>query len=276
MSRPPNLCIYCGQPGVTKEHIWGQWAIKHNLVKGDRSEHWVEIPVGTETRKGENRRKGALNRNGTSRHQSLRIACRPCNNGWMSDIVKNAAPTLKNMNYGYWGKPTPEEAMALAKWITLTSMSLEHADRASGAVTFEDRNRFRQDQEISRHWRIAVGQGRTPLWDSWYHRSMRIEDSVWSGNPNVHVTAFYFGSLFALSYYCEHPIPFDFSWVAKDMGLVPLWPDFPDQLSRPFRNQPPNAVDLVISRFSDVWKAVVESYDPDAERFWRLPWPNES
>ena len=92
-----SSCIYCGRSDhMTEEHIWADWLRqyiprdmpRHKLVSAvvhsDLSKNTVDI------------RK----REGDPHSRKLKIACRDCNNGWMSRLQTNAKPYLVPMLLG--------------------------------------------------------------------------------------------------------------------------------------------------------------------------------
>ena len=224
MSQPQQLCVYCGNPGVTKEHIWGKWSRKLAPNAPANNEHVIVRPrLGD---KNATMTKGAMNRPGNPRSQTLKIACRWCNGGWMKKIVDDAIPILTELSQDIWLELSDDSRRRLAAWIVLFTMSHEYADRETVCVSASDRDNFRKSGVPSSHWRIAIGRIEpVPDVDSGIHRAIELApDVVWSGHRRSQVTAFVFGKLLAVSYYSECPFSFSFEAHAREMKLRTLWP----------------------------------------------------
>lgn len=255
MSRPQNLCVYCGKPGVTKEHYRGAWSNKHAPLKHTRTEHIVSLPIDSDPNLVFSREKGPGSRPGAPRSQTLKIACKSCNTGWMKKIVDKSIPILTNMNYGYWGNPEQEDIIALASWITLYTMSHEFVDRPTVCISPKERSEFMESCIPSLHWNIAIGCTDTALWnDRTFHRSFYVVGAIPNNiNPKAQITVFQFGRLLALSSYAEFNIDIDFDKYAKSMDLSPIWPSVPKRLSKPFGVHSDASVDIIVSRMTDIF-----------------------
>lgn len=192
MSRPPNLCVYCGKPGITKEHIRGAWSAKYGR-RFERTAHTVSIPSVFNHNIQMNVKKGAADRPGGPRSLTLKIACKACNEGWMKAIQDEARPILKLMMHGYWGTPDNKELISLVRWIILFNMSYEFIDRKTVCIDFEERDRFRKTLEPSDDWQIAIGYADTIAWDDRaFHRALDTVTPRLEGNNKSQFTAFLF------------------------------------------------------------------------------------
>lgn len=97
MSRPQAICVYCGKPGRTKEHLWGKWSIKHfpsfhksSVHKVVRYPHVTGFPLPLHL-------KGALTRQGPTRSLTIKAPCERCNTGWMKGITDRNISILKKL-----------------------------------------------------------------------------------------------------------------------------------------------------------------------------------
>ena len=249
MSRPPNICVYCGSAGVTKEHIRGAWSVRHaprlgrtshTLVKTDKFDPSIVL----------SQTKGPGDRPGTPRSQTLKIACRACNNGWMKDIVDRAIPIVGRMNYGYWGRIYEFEARALEHWVALFVMSYEFCDRSTVCISYDERQRFRLTSKLSDSWHIAIGYADISAWsDKTVHRAMRIIQEDGS-ESHACITVFLHGNLIALAFYCELNLWFDFKRVMLGIGLEVLSGRY-GQISKPFRVHSDYSVSGIVEYFSE-------------------------
>jgi len=246
MSKPPNRCVYCGLPGVTKEHIWGAWSRKHAPAKFPRNEHILERYHDFDIRGAKSSRKGHLDRPGTTRSQTMKIACGQCNSGWMKANVDAAIPTLTRMNYGYWGKITDYEAATLTRWIAQFSMSFEFADRDTVMIPQSVRTEFSKTNQLTGNWVIAIGvampvTGKEPA----FHRALGLTHTDGETEP-VQVTAFMFGMLLAVSFYSHFPTPSPVFSAISDMKLSVIFPLPSNGVVRPTWRHSEETVPIVV------------------------------
>src|SRR5215469_2737801 len=88
MARHPKQCVFCGTPGVTKEHVWGKWLKPYiprtmiNYRKFHVSQDGQIPDVKEELRAGD------------PRSLSVKCVCRTCNGGWMGDLQEAAKPVM--------------------------------------------------------------------------------------------------------------------------------------------------------------------------------------
>src|SRR3569623_507482 len=117
MSRPQRLCAYCSQPGTTKEHFWGKWSKKYLPHVTPRTTHYVsQNSRGPSGEVVSASGKGALDRPGDIRAQTLKVVCEDCNTRWMKAVNERAEPSLGRLAKGdWWGMSGPERA-AVAAW----------------------------------------------------------------------------------------------------------------------------------------------------------------
>jgi hypothetical protein len=84
-----KVCVFCGEPGVTREHIISTAVQKRMQLTGVE----IEIGVGEEEGDGEFRPVHGLNELVT------RKVCAACNSGWMSqlevDFLAAAGPLIE-------------------------------------------------------------------------------------------------------------------------------------------------------------------------------------
>lgn len=237
MSRPPKLCVYCGQPGVTKEHIRGDWSQKYALSRSKIFGHIVKRYQDGDYLSKSNSKDGHMKRPGGSRSTTLKIACGNCNRGWMKAIVDAAIPILKPLDFGFWGNLSDEDQQKIASWIALYTMSFEFGDRETVCVSQTERFLFRESSVPSHHWRIAIGYGNFFRDIDWtIHRAMSIHPEIsYDGHRKTQITAFSHGHLVAMSYYSESILFEEFTKIVQRSGLEPIWPRRDTILTKPFQ-----------------------------------------
>jgi len=120
-------CLYCGAVGdLTDEHIYGKWVPGHFGRSGGQRMHELARPVKSSMvvqvpmRQNKPRIERKDIYDGT-----VRNVCERCNNTWMSDIHKAAAPLVKMLAAGDWPDFTPEEQKALVRWAVVVAINRE-------------------------------------------------------------------------------------------------------------------------------------------------------
>lgn len=242
MAQFKQTCVYCMKPGVTKEHFWGKWTRNINaLAQGGTSQHrLVRWDDPTDFMGPRQVQKGGLNRPGTPRSQTLKIACGRCNGGWMSRMVENAKPILERLSKGAWSNLTTDERSILSAWAALFVSSYEYADVATTCLPQSERDWLRLNGYPSMNWRIAIGavdEART-LRDWVQHRALSLPHEIeWNGHRRMQITSQVFDQLYILSFWSEYPFLLDWSSFARWNGLHPIWPISGDPTGKPFFNQ---------------------------------------
>src|SRR5581483_5319964 len=132
--KPPSHCIFCGTKGeLTSEHIFGKWFRPNTRMTWDKTYHFTDR-VRTDPKTGEviqTMSLGKLNRPGMAHTHQLKLTCRSCNNGWMSEMQEAAKPHILEIANGAWPKLTKANMVAMANWATMATMCFEFADPAT-------------------------------------------------------------------------------------------------------------------------------------------------
>ena len=202
MSKAQKLCIFCGKPGVTKEHVWPAWllpylprdAVNHELLDETHYRTHVERAV---------RRHAGAPHSGT-----LRIVCRSCNNGWMSILQNEAKPILLPLVLGEPRTLFRKDQTILAAWMSMFAMVAEFRSKTERrvAVTPDQRRYLMDHRHPPAHWKIWIGHfQRAQLKGVYFHNVLPIhkvlgeEPTTADGYPlpNTQTTSMVAGKLFA-------------------------------------------------------------------------------
>jgi hypothetical protein len=117
-----NICIYCGNQGTSKEHVWPRW-IRYHAVKVMKIS-----PANFQTYLATNEHIGAepvqkLRKKGNSRLTlTINHPCEECNTGWMHDLEDAAIPIVKPMIEGKKTRLSEPEVRILRAWATKTAL----------------------------------------------------------------------------------------------------------------------------------------------------------
>lgn len=103
----PRVCVFCGGRPLTKEHLWPKWMGEAFPAMNEGADHFRTPPGG-----GPPKRWSA-----TPFSRTVRALCRPCNNGWMSEIERRTKPLLLPLFLGDSVELDPERQTILATWV---------------------------------------------------------------------------------------------------------------------------------------------------------------
>jgi hypothetical protein len=159
-----GLCVFCGRPGLSKEHVWPQWT--HEFVPRETAGRNVraagkvsmENPklVVTEMKR---ERQGSVNT------LQVRVVCKQhCNNGWMSILEERVKPILTPLMLGQSVELGQREETILATWITKTVMMFEFAYPKNVSSSTEQRRHVMNNQEPPPGWHIWIAHYHGEQW----------------------------------------------------------------------------------------------------------------
>jgi hypothetical protein len=125
MAQTRSICKFCGEAGSSNEHIIAKW-IGRLLSEG--------APPGTHYvfhHRSANPEAGIPEQDKTAKLPAYRTRafCKPCNNGWMSELEKQVRPTLEPLILGKPHTLSRDDQAVLAFWATKTLLgfqTLEH------------------------------------------------------------------------------------------------------------------------------------------------------
>lgn len=221
------------------------------MVSGTSTTHTVTRWQDPFTKAGAVTKKGALNRPGIARAQTLKVACHACNTGWMKRIVDESIPILTPLGRGEWFNLTSQQRITLASWIVMFSMSHEFADKETAVVSFGERQAFSHNGQPSENWCVAIGRFEPHIFrDLVFHRALLVRTGL-GEHAKGQVTAFEFGNLLMVSFYSEtRPASNLTNWF-RSLGLHPLWPLAHSDIRKPFIAFTYGAQDLVVESLTE-------------------------
>ena len=117
-----NICIYCGERGSSREHVWPQWLRKHASTVMKISPANFQTYLGTQesviAAPVHNWRKEGHSRLSLT----IQHPCEECNTGWMHDLEDAAIPILKPMIEGKKTRLSKPEVKIVRAWATKTAL----------------------------------------------------------------------------------------------------------------------------------------------------------
>ena len=165
-------CIYCGSyENMSREHIWADW-LREYVPREMERHSGITITVESDISKSTAKKD---KREGDFHARKLRIACRPCNSGWMSQLQEKAKPHLIPMLTGSSASFYRAEQTILAAWITMFVMTAEHLDTDGGVITQKERTWLKNRQRPPANWRIWIGKYEQPATTKrWMHAKLNV------------------------------------------------------------------------------------------------------
>jgi hypothetical protein len=238
---PPHLrakaakCIFCGQPGLTRTHIWPDWLNK--MFPGKRKTRVVitHSELAPISRSAPRQRK---NTEGNLFSLKPYLACGKCNGGWMKKFEDDSLKFIKPILLGHSGvRLSNSQIITLAGWLCLIIILFEFVTGGPVCIPASERIYLKRHRQPSDSWAIFVAGLYGPEWSrAASHFGHRIFTSGQSteaglaveqpfGAPNSQITSLGMGKLFV------HAINMpnwrwlrDFEVAARARGLTRIWP----------------------------------------------------
>lgn len=263
--RSPGRCVFCGRSNLSKEHIWPRWS--HALLPwGPNAQHREVRVTRTEKVKvvGE---PWVLDRQGAVTTKKIRVVCRACNSGWMSEIEATVRSILTPLILGSPAALDQEAQRKLAEWITLKVMVGEQNIPEEAVIPQVDRDAFRASRAIPNCLMIWIAKCDAPHWRSAYLRnaaafSLPHKMSAYKGGRNTQTTTFGIGNLLVFAVACTSE-GLDMAEIIKPgVGIPRLWPAATSVLRWPpiwtvhlaGANTLANALDTISNSPGVLWK----------------------
>jgi hypothetical protein len=152
--RPPGRCIFCGDQGLTGEHMWPNWLREY--IPREMQDHYV----GSTTVGPKETVEIMQRRTGDPHSRKIKCVCRKCNNEWMSGLQEDAKPFIVPMLHGNVVRLHRKAQTLVAGWATMMVMVAEYLNNEMVAVPLSDREFLRCTQRPPAHWRIWIGRHR--------------------------------------------------------------------------------------------------------------------
>jgi hypothetical protein len=157
------VCIYCGKPADSVEHIFATWII-HELSRYTGRTFWQgTFTQGDKTTTFLRRRN--KRGNPTFEFTTDRV-CRECNNGWMNRIDDRVRRYLPNLMRGRPYVTSNKMCKAIAAWAVKTAVTARFAHINPNPVEGEWAAQLRRDEIPSRDWAVWIARytGDRGLW----------------------------------------------------------------------------------------------------------------
>jgi hypothetical protein len=180
---PPNRCIFCRGPGLSKEHVFPNWlrilfprmpaqTHLHGVTTWGQSSHGkiYAMPTLTEDK-------------GHSGSKKVKAVCKDCNTGWMSRMENRTRPILMPLIQGVFHRLSTFDQNTLAGWIAKTVMVAEFAHPTHIAIPQDERLWTYAHFLPPTHWSIWLAAYTGTVW-----RNLAISHHMFALGPRLDPT----------------------------------------------------------------------------------------
>ena len=192
----PGRCIFCGGPGMSKEHLFSDW-LRDLFPRSPDDTHTLGIADEGPYR--------LIPQQGHSGTKKIRTVCQTCNSGWVSAIDDAAKAVAPPIIRGERVSISPEMQKALATWLCKIAMVGDSRNRARSLVSQPQRNLMMKDRRPPNEWEVWIASyAGTEFRDlAFFQRSGKLDFTPVTGpgekfSGYVELTFFGIGGLAAL------------------------------------------------------------------------------
>ncbi len=193
MKPPITNCIFCGAPGVTKEHIFPRWSHKYMSKRPSgraQSYQGTQYPDRHDSQ--------IVKLPGQVRDWQLKVVCGgthlQCNSGWMNEVEKLAKPLLVPLIKGDRARVWPRDQAIIATWAVLKAMVAEFdgADRRVTTHHTQRKRMMRHKIPPQRGWGVWIGSYDRVRWvPEWASRPfLLLPEKIAAKRPSREATYF--------------------------------------------------------------------------------------
>src|SRR5690606_33239285 len=168
-------CIFCGRHGdKSREHFYPAWLANHVSMQ-----HPIHHTAETFTASGyaPAQLTKSVRRQGHLVTRKLRVVCRTCNNGWMSQLEESAKPLLLRGFDAETFTLTPKDQGLLSRWACMKAMVAEQSEPDLATTPAIDRLAFHDTQVPPFYFRVTLGVHVTSSQTWFLRRTMTLSFS---------------------------------------------------------------------------------------------------
>jgi len=183
LSKKQGRCVFCNSLGVTKQHVWPDWI--NSVLPGNVGRVQVISDITLERETPDQRKVHnqcgvdyllkpnvplIIEKSSPIGTMKVRIACRPCNSGWMSRIENAAKPVILSLMTGKDDvllEPAAQDH--LSAWAMLMSSVVEFTNQnpPGPSISMSDRSYLRQNgKPPDAGWLIGLGRFKDVDWNN--------------------------------------------------------------------------------------------------------------
>ncbi len=182
----PAVCVYCGKPGVTAEHIFGKWLSK-KFPSARRNNLKVDALLTNVGDSAYIKPHPPKSKQGHPLGVFSRRVCRHCNAGWLSQIQNSVRPVIEKFLSQEPFRLSLEEINVLRAWLVNIVLLSDLSAGRNSTTYVDDFSEFYRTRTAPIHWNISVGRYQGDAWSEarQHHSGVAI---LYGGPPKSHVT----------------------------------------------------------------------------------------
>lgn len=195
-----NKCIFCKDSGMSKEHFWPEWISSY--IQNNRTGNHI-----SEIHSSEGKKDRVLDRQikrpGNVITKKLRVVCKSCNNGWMSQLEERVKPILVAILENKSITIKKDDLLFLSKWVAMKVIVAEQSEDGTQVTPDSDRDEFFQSGKIPDYFRVYIGLQETEHTSGYLRHSLTFSITKDGPTPsldglqrNTQTVSFIIGPLF--------------------------------------------------------------------------------
>lgn len=230
-------CVFCNNPGVTKQHMWPDWLKK--IIPREGNKHSQNtILTKLISHKTVFVQPDIKFKRGPIGARKIRNVCGKCNSGWMSRLEESARLALTSIVLCEEKILTEKELLSIASWSAMTSIVAEYTDPKTQSIPEEDRRTIMNHGIPPSNWHIWLGNYNGEKWKQRYrHLGMAcaIKAPIIPSNIscNTQSSTFVVGSLFLYTFCSKIPSIVPAFSADIEEKLLKIWPTVPSESGWP-------------------------------------------
>ncbi len=190
--KPPKGCIFCGDGGLSREHLWPAWARDILPETNGYSQIGSNDPSDGQCSVGLSRQ---FERQGRITDARLRVVCRACNNGWMSRLEESSRLDVTALILGEQRQIGTEGLKNISEWITLKIIVADASPGGRSVFLTDERRGFFAERIIPSPLTIQLYRCGESPWDTIFHSISSKASHQSNGKPNSdNLKIFLFGA----------------------------------------------------------------------------------
>jgi hypothetical protein len=207
MLKPKPICIFCGKNRdngpehvLTKEDVWPIWLTKY--IPRDLRNYGAETIIVHRNRIEKSQKKV----DGDPRSRRVKLVCKKCNTGWMSQLQERAKNILLPLMTGGTTILGDEAQKLVAAWCAMSTMTADFIFPDKQAIPQTDRDLLLAIRlPPSDTWKIWIGRFQRKEWVPHFVKQSIPIKSVENAEtlppsgiprPNTQTTTLIFGELY--------------------------------------------------------------------------------
>ena len=160
MTRAGRRCIFCGDGGLSREHVWPAWAAKYLPDMAHAVMAGLELTPDSFVSPRERLRT----MQGSTKNLTVKAVCRRCNNGWMGRLEEAAKPAVTVLLTRDGSAISADQAAPLRRWIFMKSACLDHARFIESVFDPASLVAFRAGGDLPTNFQAWIYRNDTDAW----------------------------------------------------------------------------------------------------------------